>query len=964
MKHFVLTSIAIFVFQFTFSQDGCTDVTITNPLSPVNVEWSNRLNALGNSNLNRNSFLNSYFNWYDPAKIAINKSNEWAVPTFKLQPGDPLNALYDMTWPWSTSMNNSAFSFLYLDPATLNPIRDNPDDPLPSPQTLPVTDRDYHWEDGWELLYLNLGFLPNGDDVDQTYSDSWRPAQNATNNAQMRPEPNHVPYFVLYNRYRSTMRVFANVFGREGNLPEVDYTYVKLLFLDELETAGSGLFRVSNGVDRPLDKETAEAGAQMISPNQAPADIDEWIVADFQLSYDPCICERSGTHNIQMQFSTFNTLNVDGVFRSITVEKEITQSDLNSDFLNLSDLDPEGAPGARIYQVMNDMYSDYKKKLEAYDAQMNDFKSPLNQAKIYILNKATDAINNGVGKLTGGFVDELIEADSSWSGKVKVEQFGTGLAKALYAQEMDFVSSSLGITQKPSRPQAPVASWNEGSFKATITDEQTYESNTLIVPGDDPGDIQSEVMPHNYPAYSQLPGLFAMLETPEVEFNWTSYLVSDSLTDVIWNSLYSKDEFFLRRYKNQFMLRVKDLSYALNPAIDFDEEKSGVYFMFQVEYEQNYPWQSRFHPAELNGGNLTMDHEFFTHKDSIDGSNNHRRTYVFNSKIYPIEDARNLFFYGDLETGGTYIKNYKLLFTGGDWDWELDPTSHSNANSRANIKSIKLKVIGDFYFDQIGHNGEQVSQYQVFTYDLYNSSREENDVQPVHINQFYPWVSNPFNPSNWPYYPGTVRLGNINDVPAGAKTIVGGELYIRAEKIELDQNASSGYGVTHLEAADKVVFLRDKGASLNYQFDGNWRIKTRDDWFGEPNIQAASKEVVANFCNETSGKYRANIVPASKRLPNSPDVFGSSNHIPELRFKIFPNPTNGLTTIRWNSTEIADQSVWVTVVDNSGTEVVSRQVSVFDEVVQFDLSGLPSGVYMVQLKTESGYTGIRKLVKQ
>jgi hypothetical protein len=167
-----------------------------------------------------------------------------------------------------------------------------------------------------------------------------------------------------------------------------------------------------------------------------------------------------------------------------------------------------------------------------------------------------------------------------------------------------------------------------------------------------------------------------------------------------------------------------------------------------------------------------------------------------------------------------------------------------------------------------------------------------------------------------------------------------------------------------LEAVDKVVFLRDEGASLDYQFDGNWRIKTRDDWFGEPNIQAATKEVVANFCNETSGKYRANIVPASKRLPNSPDVFGSSNHIPELRFKIFPNPTNGLTTIRWNSTEIADQSVWVTVVDISGTEVVSRQVSVIDEVVQFDLSGLPSGVYMVQLKTESGYTGIRKLVKQ
>jgi hypothetical protein len=334
----------------------------------VNVEWSNRLNALGNSNLDRNSFLNSYFNWYDPAKIAINKSNEWKVPEFKLQDGDSLNALYDMTWPWSTAMNNSAFSFLYLDPATLNLQRENPDDPLPNPQPLPVEDRDYHWEDGWELLYLNLGFLPNGDDVDQTFADSWRPTENATNSAFMRPEPNHVPYFVLYNRYRSTMRVFANVFAPNGNLPEVDYTHVKLQFT-EGQASGSGLFRVSNGVDRPLDKETIETGEKMISPNQAPADIDEWIVADFQLSYDPCICQNSSMKDqkIQMIFSTFNTMTVDLYYRELSVDKSITENDLRDNFLNLSDLDPVNEkPGAKVYGYMSDLYDDYQKAMVHY----------------------------------------------------------------------------------------------------------------------------------------------------------------------------------------------------------------------------------------------------------------------------------------------------------------------------------------------------------------------------------------------------------------------------------------------------------------------------------------------------------------------------------------------------------------------------------------------------------------------
>jgi hypothetical protein len=32
-------------------------------------------------------------------------------------------------------------------------------------QAIPFTNRDFHWEDGWVLLWLTAGFYPNGDSI-------------------------------------------------------------------------------------------------------------------------------------------------------------------------------------------------------------------------------------------------------------------------------------------------------------------------------------------------------------------------------------------------------------------------------------------------------------------------------------------------------------------------------------------------------------------------------------------------------------------------------------------------------------------------------------------------------------------------------------------------------------------------------------------------------------------------------
>lgn len=83
-----------------------------------------------------------------------------------------------------------------------------------------------------------------------------------------------------------------------------------------------------------------------------------------------------------------------------------------------------------------------------------------------------------------------------------------------------------------------------------------------------------------------------------------------------------------------------------------------------------------------------------------------------------------------------------------------------------------------------------------------------------------------------------------------------------------------------------------------------------------------------------------------------------------LRFELWPNPTEGNTIVQWSNAEVNDLNVILAVVDISRTEVIRRNLAVSNEQTEFDISELAKGVYIVQLKTESGNTGIRKLLKQ
>ncbi len=201
----------------TQAQFPCVRNISTNPNNPFNTEWGAMFPE------DPGSFVNTQFNWYYLApNITINRVLDgWTLPS-------SFPTAYGMTWPFDNS-NGPGTNYLYGN------ISD-------------AEKRDFHWEDGWELLWMNLGFLPNGDPSNPKAPNAWHPNPEY-------PNPDFAPYFVLYNRYRGTMRIFFNIWWFEQPYHNVT---VSLQFSEISGTNNkiSGILRHTDALDQALDKKS------------------------------------------------------------------------------------------------------------------------------------------------------------------------------------------------------------------------------------------------------------------------------------------------------------------------------------------------------------------------------------------------------------------------------------------------------------------------------------------------------------------------------------------------------------------------------------------------------------------------------------------------------------------------------------------------------------------------------------
>jgi hypothetical protein len=949
-----------------------------------------------------NPWLNT-FDWgstnsvgFNPIPLAPNGG--WQVP-------DYTGTLFTMESPYHAG-GSANYSYL------AQPVND-------------FKERDFHWEDGWELLWLGTGYYPNGEKVNSANPNRIYPSAASVHASR-------APYFILYNRYTGVMRLFINVFSPLG---AYDNAHIEVSFESSTGNAQNlaGTLRLVNSYDQALDKPSS--GILMGSQQAIPANLNQWMSADFQMAYDPCVC--SFTSHLYFTISAWDAYDVNLYGRAVNVDVPIADANGNStydkDFLSVHDINNKSQSGGHVlYHKSENLVKDYQNRLQKYQQDLSDYKAYNNN----ILRKGLDAV---VGYVSGGIVDygkiaEILsvmggdlgltepdaEATFSQSGlnaissafgpvpsgpftdqqidngdaitdirvdgdivSMKKYEYGT-LEKNLKKNGKKILGSGFDMLSlqlfgkkpdKPVKPTVPTATYSEMRFTGSISDtDDVVELGPFI----NPGSFASgqSLSPFNYPAYDEAMGLFAMLETPQIKVErgenlsgsrdiwaWDSY-PNEAMGFPPESSGLPQDE--MLEYEGFYIeesisLKLSEpIKYAFNDVLDIDEERTEVLVMLEVELNSFVDYDSRVYDytkhfweddfvkfQHESSGNLSMRHAFSKgvsgkpdlHPNHPDIAAN---TRIYSTQWYDIEDFGERFFQLNLKTGWKDFLNYR--------EPSFSPGNQLGYLLEHDVESIRLKVMVDMGFDQVGYQGRKNATTQVFTYNLYDQTLGIDDIE------FDEELS-----SNAPYFPGSIVLQNehINFNSPKLYQAVGNFFYVKAEKIQVNGNITVPAGKKlKLEAVDEVKVLAS--ASL----PAHTEIRINKNPYDFPTIVEQSPSQVSAFCSNEENGYAANrrvskVEGISEAVPQETL---SNNKGAGNTFSVYPNPATSTVFVRFDD---SSDYLQVHLEDMAGRTFINQIVE-GDLTKQFelDLQDLVPGIYFLSIHNPNGDRFSRKVIKE
>lgn len=207
----------------------CINGVSTNPVNPINLDPD----FPSGNNLWINSFDFGLNNGSSFSDIFLNPDAGWSIPNF-----------------------TSSAQFQMLSPFTSGGVPGTPH----LSQAVPFQNRDFHREDGWELLYLGIGYYPNG-----------HPLHIAPANAPIfsvaAAYDGQIPYMIYYNRYTGLIRLFAGLitpFGAVQSL-SVDLTMNDGEMLASPPEKYTGLLRHLSNYGTPPDQPTPHRGQRGVN---------------------------------------------------------------------------------------------------------------------------------------------------------------------------------------------------------------------------------------------------------------------------------------------------------------------------------------------------------------------------------------------------------------------------------------------------------------------------------------------------------------------------------------------------------------------------------------------------------------------------------------------------------------------------------------------------------------------------
>jgi hypothetical protein len=352
-------------------------------------------------------------------------------------------------------------------------------DPIPGP-------KDYLPDaDGWELIKKDFGFEIGGTPVNN-------------------------PYFILYNKYRGTLRIFV----ARGDQALLNGAMLKMKFIDLTPMQTSLLDHASelipiNGQFIPFPK--LNSSANILNG------YEEWFYADFPMHYDPCTCLYQSKVEIRVDLSNTSMISLKGGSNGEIVTQGAPspqQSDKGS--FSIGEL---GSLAKKTHNTYKSLVG-FKNDVIAKGGSSTAVTNLSNELK------KSDFLRTGLSALP--FVGSALAI---------VDFFTSGGRKSTAPQEVSVMPMSITMTT---------------NYTGSITTDYPYSPYiTFRTPGSNPGTAPDS----EYPYYNEVLGVLNLMYMPKINVQKSQRVVSRSLNQ---GGPYLE-------YTNKYRF-AEPLQYVLNPA--------------------------------------------------------------------------------------------------------------------------------------------------------------------------------------------------------------------------------------------------------------------------------------------------------------------------------------------------------------------------------------------------------------
>ena len=336
---------------------------------------------------------------------------------------------------------------------------------------------DYKVEDGWELLYVDLGYDREGNISEQRSGNL---------------------IIILYNKYRSFIRVFTSITQiSTADLIEIEFQ------IPPTSSYRTAILSSIDKVQKPLryfDPSNIASNSQVfvnISPNQF---LTHWYYADFHVNYDPCSCMPAGTNTgtpqLLFNYNLISTAKIDLTGTSTgtaTMAEKTSTPTITSNwdrfYGNVKKVGETLESGNKMYKTFGSFSLEAKKEAEGKSSSPVKAKSGIDNIAMFLTSSAPILKN----------VPYVAEALAI------IDFFVGGGKKKVGPTEVRF---------------PPLAMELNHNFSGSIRSSPSYGFSELYIPGT----VANEPVPPSgvsydpkYPIYNEVLGVYTLLDKPVVD---------------------------------------------------------------------------------------------------------------------------------------------------------------------------------------------------------------------------------------------------------------------------------------------------------------------------------------------------------------------------------------------------------------------------------------------------------------